>query len=141
MNRIQEHVERLFKGIPDSERKTELMQEIMENLEEKVQDLMDQGKSAEDALNKVIVEFSDIEEIKQELVTARSAGAVSERSTRLWLNFSFSIWGSLLIIGLCLFVNLYYTPDAIWFIYPTFAVLWWPLVMYFHWKKHQNKEG
>lgn len=139
MKRIQEHVERLFKDIPDSERKSELMAEIAENLEEKVQDLMLEGKSEEDACNKVIVEFSDIEELKLELGVdgAYGAGGGSRRNNKQWLNFSFSVWGALLIIGLSMFINLYYTPEAIWFIYPVFAVLWWPLAMYYVWRRKQ----
>lgn len=40
-------------------------QEIIENLEEKVFYLMDQGKEQEDAINKAIVEFGDIEDLKK----------------------------------------------------------------------------
>lgn len=138
MKKIQEHVERLFKDIPDSGRKSELMLEIMQNLEEKVLDLVELGKTEEDAVNKVLVEFSDIEEIKEELGAGLVTGADGlRRNNKQWLNFSFSVWGALLIIGLCVFVNLYYTPEAIWFIYPVFAVLWWPLAMYYVWRRKQ----
>lgn len=159
MNKIKEHVVRLFRDIPDSERKAELIQEITENLEEKVLDLMEQGKSEEDARNKVIVEFSDIEEIKQELGISRtplSGGwnaapesdwnrtqqqPKSRRNNKQWLNFCFAVWGWLLIVLLCVFINLYYSPQVIWFIYPMFGVMWWPLALYYHWKKSQYEGG
>lgn len=67
MNSIKQHVDQLFKEVPESEKKQIIKQEIVANLQEKVFDLMEQGKGEEDAINKVIVEFGDIEEIKQEL--------------------------------------------------------------------------
>ena len=67
MKRMKSHVEELFKDIPESEQKKAIIQEVLENLEEKVWDLMEQGKEEEDAINKAIVEFGDIEEMKKEL--------------------------------------------------------------------------
>jgi hypothetical protein len=49
------------------------------------------------------------------------------------LNLGFSIFGSVLIIALFVFMNFYYSPEIIWFVYPTFVVLWWPLSMFFYW--------
>jgi len=129
MKTIKQHVEELFRDVPDSERKEVVKQEIIDNLEEKVFDLMAQGKAHEDAVNKAIVEFGDIEEIKKEL------GSVVQprKKNHAILNLGFSIWGSVLIIALCVFINFYYSPDTIWFVYPTFAVLWWPLSMFYYW--------
>lgn len=129
MKTIKEHVEELFWDIPDSERKEVVKQEIIQNLEEKMFDLMAQGKAQEDAINKTIVEFGDIEEIKKELGVPKPR----EASYKAKLNLGFSIWGSLLIIALCVFANFYYSPNTIWFVYPTFVVLWWPLSMFYYW--------
>jgi hypothetical protein len=126
---LKQHVDALFKNIPDSEEKETIKQEILENLEEKVQDLMGQGKEEEDAINKAIIEFGDVDEIKQELLQKKMP--VKKNMSKL--NLGFSIWGSLLIISLFVFANFYYTPDEIWFVYPTFVVLWWPLSMFFYW--------
>lgn len=71
MKSIREHVDNLFHSIPGSPEKEKVKQEIIENLEEKVFDLIAQGKSEEDAINKAIVEFGDIEEIRQELGSER----------------------------------------------------------------------
>ncbi len=65
MKKIKKHVDDLFKDVPGSEKKEIIKQEITENLEEKVFDLMKQGKEEEDAINKAIVEFGDIGEIKK----------------------------------------------------------------------------
>ncbi|MFM1651583.1 permease prefix domain 1-containing protein [Brevibacillus sp. B_LB10_24] len=126
--RIKQHVDALFKDVPESEKKQVIKQEIIENLEEKVFDLMQQGKAEEDAVNKAIVEFGDIEEIKKELGVGQPI-----KKDMAKINLGFSIWGSILIIALVAFINFYYTPDVIWFVYPTFGVLWWPLSMFFHW--------
>lgn len=136
MKKIEQYVESLFKDIPDSERKAELMEEIIQNLDEKVADLVAEGKAEEDAVNKAIVEFGDITDIKQELVTAKSDVRVRNAA----LNLGFSACGSLLIILLCIFINFYYTPQVYWFLYPTFAVLWWPLAMFFWWMKLRGRE-
>lgn len=107
-----------------------LKQEVLENLEEKVLDLMEQGKEEEDAINKAIVDFGDIEDLKKELGVKQPV-----KKNMAKLNLSFSIWGSALIIALFVFINFAYSPKTIWFVYPTFAVLWWPLSMYFYWQR------
>lgn len=128
MKKLKSHVDELFKDIPESEQKNAIKQEVLENLEEKVLDLMEQGKEEEDAVNKAIVEFGDIEDLKKELGVKQP-----EKKNMTKLNLGYSIWGSSLIIALFIFINFYYTPEKIWFVYPTFAVLWWPLTMYFNW--------
>ncbi|SDZ25639.1 hypothetical protein SAMN05421736_108126 [Evansella caseinilytica] len=132
MSKIKDHVEDLFKSIPDSEEKQLIKQEILENLEEKVADLITQGKEEEDAINKAIVDLGDIGEIEKELGVKQPGHPEKKRKTKL-LDLAFSVWGSALIIALFVFINFYYTPDVIWFVYPTFAVLWWPLAMYYRW--------
>ncbi len=42
----------------------------------------------------------------------------------------FSLAGSLLIILFMLFINYTTSPGFPWFVYPVFAVLWWPLGVY-----------
>ncbi|SFI30904.1 hypothetical protein SAMN02799624_00263 [Paenibacillus sp. UNC496MF] len=131
MKKIRTHVEDWFKDIPDSEAKQEIQEEITQNLEEKVYDLVRSGKSEEDAVNKAIVEFGDISDIKLELGAKNGKPASSRR--QFGLHLGFSLWGSGLIVALFIFINVYYTPDVIWFVYPTFAVAWWPLVMFYKW--------
>lgn len=71
MRQIKDHVKELFRDIPASDNKELMMQDIIQNLEEKVGDLIFSGKEEEDAINKAIVEFGDIEDIKKELGTNR----------------------------------------------------------------------
>lgn len=140
---IKEYVEGLFGDIPSSEEKESIMQEIIGNMEEKVQDLIDLGKDEEDAINKAIVDFGDIEELKKDLMKAASAKGIFKKTEKKKTNYVnnlwYSVWASALIIGLVVFINYYYSPNTIWYVYPTFVVLWWPLTMVFAWLNNRKK--
>jgi uncharacterized membrane protein len=139
MKRLTAYINKLFEDLPESDQTKKVKEEIIHDLEEKVADLVEEGKSEEDAINKVIVEFGDIEEIKQEMDLPRYPDNCKRELARLSLEYS--LWGSGLIIALVVFINFYYTPHVIWFIYPAFAVAWWPLSMfyYLHRKKLEGK--
>lgn len=132
---IKSYVEGLFKDILDSERKENTKQEIIQDLEKKVQDLIADGREEEDAINKAIIDFGDIDEIKKELGHNQLTQGDNPKLKKKDLanQLAYSIWASGLLIGLFLFINFYYSPKMIWFVYPTFAVLWWPLTMCFRW--------
>ena len=140
---IKEYVEGLFGDIPSSEEKESIMQEIIGNMEEKVQDLIDLGKDEEDAINKAIVDFGDIEELKKDLMKAADAKGIFKKTEKKKTNYVnnlwYSVWASALIIGLVVFINYYYSPNTIWYVYPTFVVLWWPLTMVFAWLNNRKK--
>lgn len=135
MIKLSKHIDQLFKDVPDGEQKETIKQEILQNLEEKVHDLMMQDKEEEDAINKTIVEFGDIEDIKKELGVKEHIEQKTEKKDMSKLNLGFSLWGSALIIAFFIFLNFYYSPETIWFVYPTFGVLWWPLAMFFAWER------
>lgn len=142
---IKDYVERLFRNVPDNESSRNMRQEIIQNLQEKVSDLMENGKSEEDAINKAIVDFGDFDEIRDELTLDmkpefQSDKRIAEENYKKTTNaFLFSIFGFMIIIGLMLFINLYYSPGTIWFVYPLFAAIWWPLAMFFRWLNRRNK--
>lgn len=136
MRTIHEHVDSMFRDIPDSERKENLKREIIGNLEEKVSDLMAQGKAEEDAINRAIVDFGDISDIRDEL---RMQQQLPIKRTNAGNLFGFSIFGSALVIALFLFVNLYFSPGVLWCVFPIFGVLWWPLSMYFYWRRWKQE--
>ncbi len=137
MNNIEERIEKLFKDVPDSRRKKEVLQEINQNLHEKVEDLVSQGMTESEAVQKSFDDFGDIREIQEELM----GSAQLNESKNVSLSLAFSIWGGLLIAALVIFINLYYSPRAIWFVYPVFAVAWWPMTMYFHWQHKKTGES
>ncbi|HPQ46090.1 MAG TPA: permease prefix domain 1-containing protein [Clostridia bacterium] len=137
---IKEYVDRMFRNIPENEQTIGIKQEIIENLQEKVMDLMESGKAEEDAINKAIVDFGDFDEILSELSSQSSVEtkvkrlATAEEKYRKTTNaFLFSLCGSAIIIALMVFINMYYSPQTIWFVYPVFAVIWWPLALFFSW--------
>lgn len=135
--KIRPYVEEMFSDVPNSDEKQSLLNEMIADAEEKAADLMAEGKAEEDAVNKALVELGDLSEIKLSLMGASPRKAGGLRKIRNSLLYS--VIGSLLIIGLMLFINLYYTPRAIWFVYPAFGVIWWPLSMLLHYFNH--KEG
>jgi hypothetical protein len=122
--KIREHVEEMFHNVPDSEEKRSLLDEMIADAEEKAADLIAAGKEEEDAVNKALVELGDLSEIKLSLMGA----ATPKNSMRKYRNnLLYAVWGSLLVIALMLFINFYYSPQVIWFVYPMFAILWWPM--------------
>lgn len=52
---------------------------------------------------------------------------------------NFSLIGSLFIILFFGIVNLISTPNTLWAIYPAFAILWWPISLYYGEKKEFSK--
>ncbi|GAY75984.1 hypothetical protein NBRC111894_1538 [Sporolactobacillus inulinus] len=106
MKRLNMYLDRLFEDLPNSEQTVKVKEEITRDLEEKVADLIEEGKTEEDAVNKVIVEFGDIEEIKREMDLPQNTFNRKRELARINLNFS--IWGSVLIIALAVFINFYY---------------------------------
>ena len=68
--KIRQHVEEMFRGIPDSDEKQSLLNEMIADAEEKAADLMAEGKAEEDAVNKALVELGDLSEIKLSLMGA-----------------------------------------------------------------------
>ena len=134
MNKVEMRINRLFRDIPESRRKIEMIQEITQDLSDKVSDLISQGYSEDEAVEKAFEDFGDISEIQYELM----GGYHMTKNRDMGLALAFSVWGSLLISALMIFINLYYSPYTIWFVYPVFAVIWWPLSLFFVWYKRKK---
>lgn len=62
-NRIREYVEELFKDAPYTQQVYELKVELIQNLIDKYYDLINEGKSPEDAYNLTILGIGDIDEL------------------------------------------------------------------------------
>ena len=133
MNEIITYVEKAFENVTESERKTEMVDELVGRIEDSAHMWMDNGKEREDAINKAIVEFGDLSELIMELMGEPHNKNFNAPKNALW----FSIVGSIIFIALAVFINLYYSPRYIWYIYPAFAVIWWPLSVFFfgNWRK------
>lgn len=126
---IKQYVDRVFSDVDDSPEKIRTKEEIIMDLNEMVADIMATGKKEEDAINSAIVEFGELDELKKELTDKKS----KERLQKAWLRLMYSIWSSSLFIALFLFINFYYSPRTIWFVFPVAAILIWPLSMLYVW--------
>ena len=143
MGRIEDHVKNSFKTIPDSPDKEDLMHEIILNLNEKVADLMELGKNQEDAENKAIVDFGDIDDLKAVLAVHEEIISKEEESRRRLAGFGFALFGSFIIIALLFFADLlllskFIDIDFPWYIFTSLGVLFWPLAKFFSWLKHRK---
>lgn len=133
--KIREYVEEMFQSVPESDEKKSLLGELIMDAEEKAADLIAAGKPEEDAVNKALVELGDLSEIKLSLMGAQPS---RNSMAKYRNNLLYSVMGSLLIIALMMFINLYYSPGAIWFVYPLFGVVWWPLSMLLSYMNHKD---
>ena len=99
--KLRDHVENLFKEIPRSNRKSSIMDEIMENLTDKVNDLIESGMEESDAIILALDEFGEIDEIKDVLMeqefTRHYKSSIAKK------RFEYSILGSILIVSSVLF--------------------------------------
>ena len=95
---IKNYVEKLFNDVNNSTEKDNIKQKIILNLKEKVQDLIEDGKLEEDAINKAIVDFGDIDEIKMNLPYATHS-EYTKRPVKITNRLLFALCGSVLIIA------------------------------------------
>ena len=65
--RIRKEVNTLFQNAPNTKRANDLKDEIISNAEDKYEDLIKQGKSEEEALQIVIKEIGNVDELIEEL--------------------------------------------------------------------------
>ncbi len=138
MKRIRNFVKNTFKDVP-KETRAELIEQVTQTLVEKVEDLQEHGLTLDEAVNKTVIEFGTAEDYFASLDKAPNFfGRI--KSIRQYRNdLLFSIFGALIIIGMLVFSNLYYTPDLIWFVLPALAVLWWPLAVLYHFLNKKDK--
>lgn len=131
MNNIKKFVSNLLKGLFNDEDKKELIEILTTSLEEKVDDLVEQGETREEAIEKSITEFGDAEDVFKAFPEASKLkeNVVHKRRNQL----IFATLAYLIVTGLTAFINLYYLfPNSLWFIFVAIALLFWPLVMLYN---------
>jgi len=141
MKHIKNFVKNTFKNYPKEERE-QLIDSITEMLIEKVQDLMDKGLTEQEATDKAILEFGTLEDYEEKPKKLRRKLRI-EKTVRHYKNdILFSVGGSIIIIGLVLYVNLEFTPTVLWGIIPSIGILWWPLAtIYRYFNKKATEKG
>lgn len=70
MDQIREYVEAMFRSLPKTEGVVKSKIQIIDTMEQKYESLIREGKSSNEALGTVILEFGDIEELRGELEEA-----------------------------------------------------------------------
>ncbi len=127
MNNIKKFVSKLLKDFFNEEDKKELIEILTTSLEEKVDDLVEQGKTREEAIDISIKEFGDTEDVLEAFPESVKNKKNIIRKKRNQLIFSIGAY--LIITGLMAYPNFVFTPDVLWFLFIAIGLLFWPLVM------------
>ncbi len=130
MNNIKKFVSKLLKDFFNEEDKKELIEILTTSLEEKVEDLVEQGNTREEAIQKSIQEFGDEKDVLDAFPEYdKKENSVKKRRNQV----IFSTCAYLIITGLAAYVNFVLLEGYLWFLIVAIGLLFWPLVMlYFY---------
>ncbi len=137
MKRIHNFVKNTFKKLPIKE-KEDVVGRVTQILTEKVEDLMEQGLTLDEAIDKAVIEFGEPEDFFDALDSSLKQQYNTKNLKHYRNDLLFSLLGSIIIIGMLIFTNLTYMEDIIWFVLPSLAVLWWPLALLY---RYLNKKA
>jgi len=129
MNKIKAFISKLLKGYFTDSDKKELIEILTISLEEKVDDLIEQGTPREKAIEQSISEFGNREDVLSAFpdIEKRSK-VIKKRRSQVF----YSLWGYIIIVGLAIFINFtfYEFFDRIlWFVVVCIGLLFWPITM------------
>lgn len=126
MNNIKKFVSRLLKDFFNEEDKKELIEILTTSLEEKVDDLVEQGNTREEAIEKSIKEFGSKDDVLEAFPEYdKQKNAIKKRRNQV----IFSTCAYLIITGLAAYVNFVLLEGYLWFLFIAIGLLFWPLVM------------
>lgn len=131
MTKIKRFVSKLLKDFFNDQDKKELIDILTTSLEEKVEDLIEQGTPVEEAIDRSIKEFGSTEDVLDafsDQASVLKAQAIKKRKSQ----FSFSVFSYFIIVGLTMFINLTFLDffrDFHWFVVVAIALLFWPGIM------------
>jgi len=129
MNKIKTFISKLLKDYFNDDDKKELITILTTSLEEKVDDLVEQGTPRDEAIDQSIYEFGDTNDVLQAFPEKKQKSLlINKRKNR----FFYSLWGYLIIVGLAIFINFtfYEFFDRIlWFVIVCLGLLFWPITM------------
>lgn len=141
MKKINNFVKHTFKDIP-KEGKVEIINSVSEALTEKVEDLIEEGLTEQEAIDKTVIEFGTVEDYFDSSQKLEKKIKRQKTINHYKNDLLFSVVGSIIIISIVLFVNLTYAPSTLWFVIPSIAILYWPLaILYNLLNKKENKRG
>lgn len=129
MNRIKSFISKILKGYFNDQDKKELIKILTISLEEKVDDLVEQGTPRDQAIEQSIKEFGDTDDVLSAFPEKKArAEALKKRKIQVF----YSIWGYIIIVGLAIFINFtfnVYFGKILWFVIVCLALLFWPITM------------
>lgn len=131
MKRIENFVKNTFKDIP-KQNKAEVIEAVTEQLEEKVEDLIESGLTESEAIDKAVVEFGSVSDYFEKVEKEERKEKRRKTIKHYRNDLMFSSVAALIIIGALVFINLMYAPTVIWFVIPALAVLFWPLAVLYN---------
>lgn len=113
--KIRNHVETLFKDAPRSKRAYDLKEELISNLQDKFQDIMQEGKSEPEAYNTVIAGIGDIDELINDLEKTNPMNTQAVEANRKKTAFIVSLCVGLYILTLIAVIILdeFNMPDLV----------------------------
>lgn len=138
MKQIENFVKNVFKKVPKNSQRDEIIESVTISLTEKVEDLVENGLSEQEAVDKAVVEFGTVEDYFIDYHKKAKKEKRSKTISHYKNDLMFSIVSSILAIAILATVNFTYTPDNLWFFIPSIAVMWWPLVLLY---RLLNKKG
>lgn len=140
MKQIRNFVKNTFKDVP-KEKREEIINSVTEKLLEKAEDLIEKGLTEQEAIDKTVLEFGTIEDYFASYVKLNRREKIQKSIKHYRNDLLLSLFGSVIIIGMLAFTDLYYTKGSvIWFVIPSIALLWWPAaVLYNYLNKKENK--
>ncbi len=136
--KVKQFIEKIFKKYPDTIEKKEICERLITTLEEKVDDLVQDGKTKEEATNIAIAEFGDAKDFMTEYEKEES---IKIKSKKLLNAFYYSLMGTALSNALILFIGLYYLKDNYWWIIALIAIWWWPITMLYAYLNYRSKNS
>jgi hypothetical protein len=129
MNKIKSFISKILKGYFNDQDKKELIEIMTISLEEKVDDLVEQGTPRDEAIEQSIKEFGDAEDVLSAFPEKKAkAQVIKKRKTQVF----FSIWSYIIIVGLAIFINFTFYEffdKILWFVIVCLALLFWPITM------------
>ncbi len=141
MKRIVNFVKNTFKDSP-KENKEDIIKTVTESLIEKVEDLVESGYSLDDAVDKTVSEFGSADDFFAETDDKPKRFKRSKSLGNYRNDLIFSFLGTAIIVGIMAYINYAFTPSIIWYVVPSIALLWWPVVvLYKLLNKKENKKG
>jgi tetrahydromethanopterin S-methyltransferase subunit B len=129
MNKIKSFISKLLKGYLNNEDKKELIEILTISLEEKVDDLVEQGTPIDEAIEQSINEFGDRDDV---LNAFPEKQMISKELKKRRSQVFFSILGYIIIVGLAIFINFTFYEffdKILWFVIVCIGLLFWPVTM------------